>query len=279
MVSSNAKEQVKQAMELLGEGVENVFTSGRFAEYMSVMSRFHNYSARNCLLIMMQCPEATHVASYRKWQKELRRQVRKGEKAIRILAPIQHKSVIRETDKVTGEVTDHEHVWLSFKAVPVFDISQTDGDELPEIVTDLTGDVKGFDALCASIAGATTAEVEYGVEFADPECHGSFNRFENKVCVRGGMSEAQTVKTLVHEVAHSLLHCDGGEQEEAERNVREVQAEGVAYIVCNVLGIKTDDYSFGYIAGWSGWGNDHKAVLKELEVIRTTANAILDKVA
>lgn len=273
----NRSEKVKEAAELLEQGVADIFYSGKMAEYLTVMSRFHSYSARNCMLILMQNPEATHVAGYKAWQQKFHRQVRKGEKSMTILAPIAHKTTVRETDKVTGEVTDHEHVWMSFKAVPVFDISQTDGDELPEIATDLTGDVERFGKLCKAVESAATVPVTYDAEFSDPEVHGSFNRFERVIKVRGGMSEAQTFKTLVHETAHSILHCEGGEQFDAERNVREVQAEGVAFVVCKALGIDTDDYSLGYVAAWSDM--DSKAVLKQLEVIRKTANAILDKVA
>lgn len=277
MASANQQAKVKRAAELLEQGVEDMFTSGRLVEYFEVMSRFHSYSARNCMLILMQNPEATRVAGYKAWQRKFHRQVRKGEKSITILAPIAHKTTIRETNKDTGEVTDHEHVWTSFKAVPVFDISQTDGDELPEVATDLTSDVKRFAALCNAVQACATVPVEWDVDITDPECHGYYSRGENRICIRGGMSEAQTFKTLVHETAHSILHCEGGEQFEAERSVREVQAEGVAFVVCKALGIDTDDYSFGYVAAWSGM--DSKAVLKQLEVIRKTANAILDKVA
>lgn len=269
-------EAVKQAVELLERGVNDVFESGRLEEYLDVMSRFHGYSARNCMLIMMQRPDATRVAGYKAWKRDFNRQVRKGERSISILAPIPHKSIIRETNRETGEVTDHEHVWNSFRVVHVFDISQTDGDDLPEIATDLTADVDCFAELCAKVESATTATVQWGVDFPDPDCHGSFNKLENVIRIRGGMSEAQTFKTLVHETAHSLLHCIDGEQYEVKRHIREVQAEGVAYVVCKALGVDAGDYSFGYVASWS---NDPKEVIGELDVIRRTANAILDKVA
>ena len=269
-------EAVEMAAQLIEQGVDEVFTSGKMAEYLTVMSRFYHYSARNCLLILMQKPEATHVASYNKWRKEFNRQVRKGEKSIRILAPIAHKSTIRETNKDTGEVKDREHVWYSFKAVPVFDISQTDGDELPSIVTDLSGDMSDFDGMCDRVAKCAKLPVEWDVDITDPECHGYCSFAEGRIAIRSDMSEVQTFKTLVHEVAHSILHGDDGEQHEAKRKVREVQAEGVAFVVCKALGIDTDDYSFGYLAGWGG---DTKEVLAELDVIRKTANAILDKVA
>lgn len=276
MATAEQREQVKKATELLEQGVADIFESGRFAEYMSVMSRFHSYSARNCILIMMQCPNATKVASYKKWHDEFNRQVRKGEKAIRILAPITHKRTVSEVDAETGESVDRESVWMSFKAVPVFDISQTDGEDLPEIAVDLTADVDRFHELCEEVKACATVPVEMDVEISDPECHGFYSHAENRICIRGGMSEAQTFKTLVHETAHSILHCEDGEQSEASRSVKEVQAEGVAYVVCNALGIDSGDYSFGYVAGWGG---STKEVVANLEVIRKTANAILEKVA
>lgn len=269
-------EAVERAAELLERGVEEVFTSGKLADYLDVMSRFHSYSARNCMLIYMQNPEATHVAGYKAWQTKFNRQVRRGEKSIAILAPIKHKAVIRETDKLTGKTEDHEHVWLSFRAVSVFDISQTDGEDLPEIATDLTADVDRFGELCERVQTATTATVQWCVDFPDPECHGSFNKLDNVIRIRGGMSEAQTFKTLVHETAHSILHGEDGEQYEAKRHIREVQAEGVAYVVCKALGVDTGEYSFGYVAAWGG---DTSEVLGELGVIQRTAKAILDKVA
>lgn len=277
MASANQQAKVKAAAELLEQGVEGIFESGRMAEYLEVMGRFHNYSARNCVLILMQMPEATHVAGYKAWQQKFHRQVRKGEKAITILAPIPRKVTIRETDKLTGEVTDHEHVWMAYRAVSVFDVSQTDGEELPEISTDLTGDVEGFEELCQKVAACATLPVEFDVEISDPECKGFCSHSEHRIGIRGGMSQAQTLKTLVHETAHSILHGEEGEQHGIERKLREVQAESVAFVVCKALGIDTGDYSFGYVAAWSGM--DAKAVIGQLEVIRRTASEILDKVA
>lgn len=270
---SNAR--VKQATELLEQGVEEMFQSGRLTDYLDVMSRFHNYSARNVMLILMQKPDATHVAGYRAWQRKFHRQVRKGEKSIGILAPVPHKAVVRETNKDTGEVTDHEHVWTGFKVVSVFDISQTDGEELPEVAVDLAGDVDRFREICEAIEGCATVPVVWDAETGDPECHGYYSSSENRICIRGGMSEAQTIKTLVHETAHSILHGKDGEQSGSDRRTKEVQAEGVSYVVCKALGIDADDYSLGYLALW---GKDAKRVLKEMEVIQRTASAILDKI-
>lgn len=263
-------ERVKQAMELLEQGVSEVFTSGRYQEYLEVMSRFHSYSARNCMLILMQRPDATMVAGYRKWQKDFHRQVRKGEKSIGILAPVPHKAVIRETNKDTGEVTDHEHVWNSFKVVSVFDISQTDGDDLPTLSKRLSKDVDGFETLVAKIRNVAAVPIE--ITDIDGSENGFYSLTESRIVVRSGMSEAQTIKTMVHEVAHSMLHCAGGDEEGADGPKREVQAESVAFVVCNSLGIDTGEYSFGYVAGWEK-GND---LTESLDAIQKTAHKILD---
>lgn len=263
-------ERVKQAMELLEQGVSEVFTSGRYQEYLEVMSRFHSYSARNCMLILLQKPDATMVAGYRKWQRDFKRQVKRGEKSIGILAPVPHKAVVRETNKDTGEVTDREHVWNSFKVVSVFDISQTEGEELPTLSKKLSKDVEGFEALLAKVKNVATVPVEIA-DIDGPE-NGFYSLTEGKIVVRNGMSEAQTIKTMVHEIAHSMLHCEGGEEEEADGSKREVQAESVAFVVCNSLGIDTGEYSFGYVAGWEK-GND---LADSLDAIQKTAHRILD---
>ena len=269
---SNRTEQVKEAAELLEQGVEDIFASGRFAEYLDVMSRFHNYSARNCVLIMMQCPHATHVASYKKWQREFNRQVRKGERAIRILAPIQLKRTITDHDE-DGNEKERELRWTGFKAVPVFDVSQTDGEPLPEIATKLTEEVDGYERIVRSLTDLAGIPVTFMAY--DDASNGYFDRYSNEIVVKDGMSQSQTVKTLVHEVAHSILHRNGGEQEKADRNIREVQAEGVAYVVCRCLGIDSSGYSFGYVAGWGGT----KDMLDNLDVIRNTANQMLDAIS
>lgn len=267
-------EAIKKATETLEAGVTEIFESGRFEEYLSVMGRFYHYSTRNCILIMMQCPHATHVASYKKWGREFNRQVRKGEKAIYILAPIQRKTKVVKKDE-SGNDVEKELTWTGFKAVPVFDISQTDGEELPTLASKLTGDVDGFCELCDRIAKAATVPVEFDVDINGPE-NGYFDPSENRICIREGLSELQTVKTLVHEVVHSIIHGIGEEHENVPREVKEVQAEGAAYVICSVLGLDTGDYSFGYVAGWGG---DTKEVVANLDVIRETAAKVLDKVA
>lgn len=265
---------IKEITEQLERGVKEVFTSGRYAEYLDTMSKFYHYSANNCMLIMMQKPEATMVASYNSWQKDFKRQVQKGEKAIKILAPILHKKT-KEVILADGTTESEERRWLSFKAVPVFDISQTEGEPLPSLTEKLNGDVEQYDELLAKIIAC--ASVPVGFENIQGSALGYFSGVENRIVVRSGMSQEQTIKTLVHEVAHSMLHCDGGEETDADRETKEVQAESVAYTVCKYLGINTDNYSFGYIAGWSG-DKDVKQLAESIEVIRKTAKTIIDSI-
>lgn len=260
--------KLEEITEMLEAGVQEIFDSDRFKDYLDTMARFYDYSANNCLLIMMQCPEATLVASYKKWQDEFSRQVKKGEKAIKIIAPVTHKRKNKKNE-------EEEDVYYTFRAVPVFDVSQTEGKELPDIrVSELQGDVLCYDTLIHKLIKIAPVPVSF--ETVDGGAKGFFSQSEGKIVVKCGMSQEQTMKTLVHEIAHSLLHCKGGDQEEADRSTREVQAESVAYVVCSGLEIDTSDYSFGYIAGWSR-GNDTKKLSANLEIIRKTAKAILEK--
>ena len=264
--STKGKEQLEKAAKLLEEGVSEVFKGGRIKEYLDVMSRFYDYSPRNCMLILMQRPDATRVASYRKWQSDFGRQVKKGEKAIRILAPVPRKFTTKEIDPDTGQEVEHEHKWTGFRAVPVFDVSQTEGEELPSLTSRLTGGLEGFEAMRDRITEAVPVPVEFD---ADITANGCYDPVDKAIKVKGGLGEQQTIKTLLHEWAHSLLHADGAEHEGDSRDAKEVQAEGTAYIVCNALGIDASDYSFGYVAGWGG---DEKALFAQMEVIRKTAS-------
>lgn len=214
---------IKEITEALEQGVSEVFVSERFQNLLDTMSKFYRYSANNCMLIAMQKPDATMVASYKKWQSDFGRQVRKGEVAIRILAPIKHKVAPKP-----GEDEDDERFWLSFKPVPVFDISQTDGEPLPDIVAELDDKVSGYDALVEKLISIATVPVRW--EDISTGANGYFSH-KGFIALRNGMSELQTVKTLIHEIAHSILHCKGGTEEKADCNEREVQAESVAYVV------------------------------------------------
>lgn len=270
--TNKGREKVDETIKALEEGVKEVFESGRYEEWLDVMSRFYSYSPRNCLLIMLQCPHATKVASYRKWQNDFNRHVRKGEKAIRILAPVPRRFKTKETDPKTGEEVETEHSWTDFRAVPVFDVSQTEGDELPSLTSTLDGDVEGFEALRDRIAAAAGVTVEFDAEIT---ANGSYDPASDTIRVKGDMGEEQTIKTLLHEWAHALLHSEGAEHEGDAREAKEVQAEGAAYVASKALGIDSEGYSLGYVAGWGG---DTKAVFEQMGVIRDTAAKMIDAI-
>lgn len=263
--------EVKELTKKLEEGVKEVFSSDKYKEYLRFLGMFHNYSFNNVMLILMQMPDASLVAGYKTWQK-LGRNVKKGEHGIRILAPCPHKRTI----EVDGD--DKEVCFTTFRPTSVFDVSQTEGDELPQgFVTMLSDDVDGYESLIKKLTAVSPVKVEFE-EIEDSSALGFFSHTENKIVVKSGMSQMQTVKTLVHEISHSLLHNkENGEEKEADRRTKEVQAESVAYTVCGVLGIDTSDYSFGYIAGWSK-DKDVKELSKSMEVVRKTASKLIEDI-
>ena len=271
------EEQIKELTKKLEQGVQDVFTSDNFINYLSVMSRFHNYSFNNCLLIAMQKPEATLVAGYKAWQNKFGRQVRKGEESIKILAPMprkRKKKVLLED----GTTEEQEYTYCDYRAVSVFDISQTDGKDLPEhYVHGLEGDVDQYDTLITKLE--TAAGIPITFEEIEGGANGYFHREDKRIVIKKDMSQTQTVKTMIHEVAHSILHDkDNGTEKEADRRTKEVQAESVAYVVSQYLGLDTSGYSFGYVAGWSS-GKDVKELRASLEAIRNTAHEIIDRMA
>lgn len=267
-MKDSTKQKVKEITEQLEQGVKDLFSSERYAEYLRVMGKFHRYSANNCLLIAMQRPDATHVAGFKKWQ-EMGRNVTKGQKAITILAPIQRK-FLKETKNDDGEVEQEEVKYLSFMPAHVFDISQTEGKELPDICEELSGDID--DGLLERIIGLSPVPVKY--KEISGEANGYYSH-EGYIVLKKGMSGVQTAKTAIHEIAHAILHNkDTGEEKGADRDTKEVQAESTAYTVCSYLGIDTSDYSFGYVAGWSR-GKDVKQLQESLEVIRKTASGMI----
>lgn len=267
-----AKTDVKEITAKLEQGVKDVFTSDKYTEYLKFMSNFTNYSFNNIMLILMQKPEASLVAGYKTWQTK-GRQVRKGEKGLTILAPCPHR--IEEEDEDGNKVVK---AWTSFRAIKVFDVSQTDGDELPTgCVKALRDSVNGFDELFDKLCKISPVGVN--IEHIDSGANGFFSTKRKLIVVKEGMSEAQTIKTLIHEISHAILHDrEDGEEKDADRRTREVQAESVAYTVCSALGLDTSDYSFGYIAGWSE-GKELKELSASMEVIIKTAAGIIDKLA
>lgn len=265
---------INEITKKLAEGVGAIFDSEEYKAYLEFASRFHDYSFNNCLLIHMQMPKATRVAGYKAWQK-LGRQVRKGEKSISILAPMMHKNEVEEMDE-NGNIRKKEVTWTTYRTVSVFDVSQTDGEDLPshtDFCKVLDGKVEGYEELFEKLEAV--APVPVGFEDITDGANGYYNFVENRIAIKNGMSEAQTIKTVIHEIAHSMLHGFDGDLHEADSNTKELQAESVAFTVCNYLGLDSSDYSFGYIAGWSK-GKDVKELTANMEVIRKTAETIIN---
>ena len=288
-VYMSEKQKVKEITDKLEAGLKELFESEKYKSYLSTMSKFHNYSFNNTLLIAMQKPEATLVAGYQAWQKNFERHVNKGEKAIRILAPAPYK-IKEERDKldpVTGEMMFDENgmpqkeetevTIPAFRAVSVFDVSQTDGKPIPELeVNELLSTVEGYEDFVQAIMNISPVPIAF--EDIPGDSKGYFSTAEKRIAVQENMSESQTLKTMVHEVAHSMLHDKEVNQSMdipvKDRNTKEVEAESVAFTVCQHFGIDTSDYSFGYIAGWSS-GRNMKELKSSLDTIRKTASELI----
>lgn len=257
MAASNRPDLV----EKLTEGIARLTTSDEWQRFLDYQSRFHSYSFGNVLLIAAQCHEATRVAGFRAWQR-MNRFVRKGEKAIWILAPMVYKNA--EPDD------DDDRVIRGFKYVPVFDISQTDGEDLPVVCNRLSGDdPNGLFVQLITVAQS----LGFCVEDADMErgVNGDCNYKLKRIRVEVTNSPAQRVKTIAHEIAHAILH-----ENYEDRRLAELEAESTAYVVCQALGLDTSDYSFGYVASWAGDGDKASAGIKACgEGIQKTALAIL----
>ena len=286
--NNTEKQRVQELTDKLEQGLQDLFNSDSYRNYLATMSKFHNYSFNNTLLIAMQKPDATLVAGYKAWQKNFERHVNKGEKAIRILAPAPYK-IKEERDKidpVTQELLldkdgnpQKEEVEITipaFRAVSVFDLSQTDGKPIPELAThELLSDVEGYQDLIKAVEAIAPVPIE--LEEIAGDSKGYYDREAKRIAVQENMSESQTLKTMIHEVAHSKLHSKEVEQEEQmkkDRNTKEVEAESVAYTVCQHFGVDTSDYSFGYIAGWSS-GRDTKELRSSMDTIRRTASELI----
>ena len=262
--------------ELIENGVREVFSSESYRDYMRTMSQFHSYSFRNTLLILKQRPGATVVAGYEAW-KRAGRQVQRGERGIKILCPCRRTYEHEVVDEQTGQAKVERRDFISgFRVGHVFDLSQTEGEPLPTLARVLEFPVERF----AEVRDALVASAPVPVSFAPTPAgtNGFFSRDSGgRIVVRDGMPQLQTLKTLAHEIAHSILHCEGGVQQDAPRGTKEVQAESVAFAVCERLGLDTSDYSFGYIAMWAE-DKGLEELKSSLEVIQATADAILSKV-
>lgn len=284
-------EKMKEITDRLEQGIQELFESDRFKEYLRVMSKFHNYSFNNTLLIAMQKPDATLVAGYNSWKNLFGRQVARGAKGIKVLAPSPYK-IKKEIDKIDPKtqkpVTDKngnpvkeetEITVPAFKVVSVFDVSQTEGKELPSIgVDELTGDVEQYADFFK--AAELAAPVPVGFEKIESGAKGYYSQTDKRIAINEGMSELQNIKTLIHETAHAKLHDTNlnappeKRADRPDRRTREVQAEGIAYAVCQHYGLDTSDYSFSYVAQWSS-GRELAELKASLETIRSTASELI----
>ena len=294
LTSEKPADKLKEITDRLEQGIKELFDSERYKEYLRVMSKFHNYSFNNTLLIAMQKPDASLVAGFQSWKNNFKRNVVKGEKGIKILAPspFKIKQEMEKIDPATQKpvigadgkpVKEEKEITIpAFKVVSVFDVSQTEGKELPDIAVDmLTGDVERFKDVFAALE--KTSPVPIGFEKIEGNSHGYYHLEEKRIAIDEGMSELQTIKTAIHEIAHAKLHDidpNAPKEEQADRpdrRTREVQAESVAYAVCQHYGLDTSDYSFGYVAGWSS-GRELDELKSSLETIRSTAAEIINSI-
>ena len=265
---------IEEITKQLEQGVKDVYESERYKAYLDFMSKFYDYSVNNIILIMMQKPEASLVAGYQAWKTKFKRQVRKGETGITILAPCP-KKFTKTIENEDGTTEEKEIKYMSFRACTVFDISQTDGEEVPSYVDMLKGDVDKYEELLLKLKQISPVSVDF--EDIEGEANGYFSQIEKRIAIANDMSEQQTIKTLIHEIAHAKLHDkEEGIEKDADRRTKEVQAESIAYTVCKMIGLETSEYSFGYVAGWSK-GKEVKELNASMEVIRKTAKEIYEE--
>lgn len=277
------KERIKEITDQLEAGIQELFESDKFKDYLTCMSKFHNYSLNNTILIAMQKPDATLVAGYKAWQTDHGRTVRKGEHGIKILAPCKFKVTVESDENGTLENSGNDEKtkvmeYLRFKITHVFDVSQTEGKELPSIgVDELTGDVRDYRSMYKALV--RTCPVAIVMEEIEGGAKGYYNDTDKRIAILAGMSEMQTIKTIIHEMAHQKMHAEENADPEhpVDRRTKEVEAESVAYTVCQHLGLDTSDYSFGYIAGWSST-RDTKELKASLERIRSASDELITEI-
>jgi antirestriction protein ArdC len=276
-------DKIKELTDKLETGIKEVFTSSRYREYLSTMNKFHNYSYNNSMLILLQKPEASYVAGYKTWE-TMDRHVRKGEKGITIFAPCPYKAkkAVEVIDTETGQVKrdtqgnpmkeEKEITYASFKAISIFDISQTEGKELPEIAKELKGTVPDYLMILDSIIDVSPVPIRF--ELWDDSKKGYYSPLHGEIVIKDAMSDLQTVKTAIHEIAHSILHKDKEHMKDSA--TMEVEAESVAFVVCQHLGLDTSDYSFGYLAGWSS-RKELPELKSSLQTIQKTAHDVIEQ--
>ena len=291
-----SKDRMREIVDSIENGIKELFESDKYRQYLSTMSRFHRYSVNNTMLIYMQRPDATHVAGFNKWRDQFGRNVLKGEKGIRIIAPTPYKKKVEEikTDPETNApvldadgkaIIEEKEIRIPmFKVVSVFDVLQTSGKPLPQLAADLSGNVQQYEVFMEALRRASPVPMEIKPVARDTD--GFFSIKAQSITIRAGMSEVQTVCAAVHEIAHAKLHdyehmtelADDGETilvpGEKSRNTEEVEAESISYAVCQYYGIETGENSFGYIATWSK-GKELKELRASLETINKTASELI----
>lgn len=290
------KDRMREIVDSIENGIKELFESDKYRQYLATMSRFHRYSVNNTMLIYMQRPDATHVAGFNKWRDQFGRNVLKGEKGIRIIAPTPYKKKVEEikTDPETNApvldadgkaIIEEKEIRIPmFKVVSVFDVSQTAGKPLPQLAADLSGNVQQYEVFMEALRRASPVPME--IKSVARDTDGFFSAKAQSITIRAGMSEVQTVCAAVHEIAHAKLHdyehmtelADDGETilvpGEKSRNTEEVEAESISYAVCQYYGIETGENSFGYIATWSK-GKELKELRASLETINKTASELI----
>ena len=284
--SEKPADKMKEITDRLEQGILGLYESDRYADYLRTMSKFHDYSLNNTILIAMQ--GGNLVKGYKQWEKEFDRHVKPGEKAIKILAPSPF-TVKKQVEKIDPDtqkpvfykdgkpVTEEKEIKIpAFRVVSVFDISQTEGKELPALTYELTGNVEQYKDFFAALEKTSPFAMEF--EALSGGVKGRCNYEEKRIIINEGMDELQNIKTAIHEIAHATLHDTAlAMPERPDRRTREVQAESVAYAVCQHYGLDTSDYSFGYIAGWSS-GKELAELKGSLETIRSTAAKLIDTI-
>lgn len=298
--TTSNKDRLKEITDGIEQGIQELFTSEKYMQYLRTMSRFHKYSVNNTMLIYMQRPDATLVAGFNKWRDQFGRNVMKGEKSIKIIAPTPFKKMI-EQDKVDPQTkkpvlnpdgtvaTEEVEIRIPlYKVVSVFDVAQTDGKPLPTLSENLSGDVRQYEIFMEALRRSAPVPIVF--EKIAPDTDGYFSEDDQRIAIREGMSEVQPVSATVHEIAHSKLHNRELERLAAEamdikkdppkpkdRHTEEVEAESVSYAVCAYYGIQTGENSFGYIASWSK-DKELSELRASLETINKTSSGLISDI-
>ncbi len=277
--------RIDETLEQLQAGIDALYQSDKYKQYLDTMSKFHSYSVNNCILIAMQKPDASLIAGYTAWRDRFHRHVLNGERGITIIAPSpykkKHEVEVKDSDgkpvldKEGKPMTEErEFVHQAFRIAKVFDVSQTEGEPLPKITAELKNPVEGFEDYLDVIKEMSPVPVRF--DNIESGAKGYFSPSKQEIVLQRGMAEEQTLKTLLHECAHARLG-HGGENDHFDRKTKEVQAESVAYVCSKALGLDTSEYSFGYIAGWSS-GREQKELKASLQTIRDQSDQLITSI-